>query len=75
MTKDIIKIINVETGEEIEREMTDEEQALRDTQVAEYFARKSAQESAALQAETDKAALLAKLGITADEARLLIGGN
>ena len=27
------------------------------------------------QAATDKAALLAKLGITADEAKLLIGGN
>ena len=72
MTKDIIKIINAETGEEIERAMTDEEQALRNTQVADYFARKSAKEAAALQAEADKAALLAKLGITADEAKLLL---
>jgi nitrogenase molybdenum-iron protein alpha/beta subunit len=72
MTKDIIKIINAETGEEIEREMTDEEQALRDAQVAQYFARQAAKEAAVLQAETDKAALLAKLGITADEAKLLL---
>lgn len=72
MTKDIIKIINAETGEEIEREMTDEEQALRDAQVAEYFARQAAKEAAVLQAEADKAALLAKLGITADEAKLLL---
>jgi hypothetical protein len=33
---------------------------------------KTAKKAAALQAETDKAALLAKLGITADEAKLLL---
>jgi|688.fasta_scaffold634361_2 hypothetical protein len=33
---------------------------------------KSAKKAAALQAEADKAALLAKLGITADEAKLLL---
>ena len=33
---------------------------------------KTAKEAAALQAEADKAALLAKLGITADEAKLLL---
>jgi hypothetical protein len=74
MTKDIIKIVNVETGEEIEREMTDEEQALRDTQVASYFAKKSEQESAALQAEADKAsaaAKLAALGLTTDDLKAL----
>jgi hypothetical protein len=34
--------------------------------------KKEAKAAAALQAETDKEALLAKLGITADEAKLLI---
>ena len=32
-------------------------------------------EAAEVQAATDKAALLTKLGITADEAKLLLGGN
>lgn len=35
-------------------------------------AKKSAEEAAATKAATDKAALLAKLGITADEAKLLL---
>jgi 2',3'-cyclic-nucleotide 2'-phosphodiesterase (5'-nucleotidase family) len=34
--------------------------------------KESAKKAAALQAETDKAALLAKMGITADEAKLLL---
>lgn len=72
MSNDLIKIINAETGEEIEREMTNEEQAERNAEVADSLAKKATVEAAALQAVTDKAALLAKLGITADEAKLLL---
>ena len=38
-------------------------------------AKAAADEAAAAKAATDKAALLAKLGITEEEARLLLGGN
>jgi lipoate synthase len=66
MTNPTIKIHNVETGEIVEREMTAKEISDREAQrLAE------AQSEAAKAAE--KAALLAKLGITEDEARLLLG--
>jgi hypothetical protein len=69
MTNPIIVIHNAETGEIIERVMNAKELA----------ARKIAEEKAAAEAEiaaqkaADKAALLEKLGITEDEARLLLG--
>ena len=60
----------------------DDEQGYTDLSPAEYeatieswaenYLADKAQAEAALQAETDKAALLAKLGITADEAKLLL---
>ena len=63
-----IKIHNAETNEVIEREMTADELTQWETDQA------NAQERAA--AETtkaaEKAALLQKLGITEDEARLLL---
>lgn len=64
-----IKIVNVETGEEIEREMTADE-------LAAWEANKSEVEAAKAEAEAKEAArqaLLDKLGITADEAKLLLG--
>ena len=68
MTKPTIRIHNTETDEVIDREMTDEEyaafQAEQELQLAE--------KAKAQQAEADKAALLAKLGISADEAKLLL---
>lgn len=69
MTKSIIKIVNVETGEEIEREMTADELAQREADAIEAAAINAAEVKAA----ADKAALLEKLGITEDEARLLLG--
>lgn len=64
----LIKIHNVETGEIIEREMTKAEKDQAALDEAELTAR--------LQAEADKAtakaALLERLGITADEAALLL---
>jgi hypothetical protein len=66
-----IIIHNAETNEIIEREMNDKE-------LQDYNARE-AEALAALEAEAQKAAakqaLLDKLGITADEAQLLLGGN
>ena len=68
MTKPIIKLVNADTGEEIEREMNAQE-------FAQYEADKvqsDAKQAEADKAEADKAALLNKLGITADEAKLLL---
>lgn len=68
MTTSMIKIHNVETGEIIEREMNAEElaQQLKDK------AQAKADADAYAKAKADKEALLAKLGITADEAKLLL---
>ena len=51
---------------------TAEEIAQRDKDIAEYKEKAKAEEIAATKSEADKAALLAKLGITADEAKLLL---
>jgi len=69
MTNPIIKIVNAETGEEIEREMTKTEAE----QYAKDQAADKAESIAREKAAADKAALLAKLGITEDEAKLLLG--
>jgi hypothetical protein len=71
MSKPMIRIHNVTTDEVVDREMNDAEfvqyqadqaaQAARQTEIA-------AKESA-------RQALLTKLGITAEEAQLLLGGN
>jgi hypothetical protein len=71
MTKPIIRIHNTETNEVIDREMNDQE-------FAQYEADQAAQVAKA-EAETAKAAtraaLLTRLGITEEEARILLGGN
>lgn len=69
MTRPIIKIHNTETNEIIEREMDDAELAQWEQDKAAFVAR---EKEAAKTAEA-KAALLDRLGITADEAKLLIG--
>jgi len=66
-----ITIHNVETGEIVEREMNLDEVAQWD---ADQLATE-AKEQAKTQAALAKAALLEKLGITEEEARLLLGGN
>ena len=68
MNKPLIKIYNIETGEEIEREMNAEELAQWQTDQA---AQTTAQAEAATKA-TAKAALLAQLGITEEQAKLLL---
>jgi hypothetical protein len=68
MTKLFKTIHNVETGEITQVELTAEDLTVMAADKIEAEAIKVAQQ----QAEADKAALLAKLGITADEARLLL---
>lgn len=63
------KIINCETGEIVERELTDEELAQQAIDEAEV---KKVEAAAKAQAEA-KAALLERLGITEEEAKLLLG--
>jgi hypothetical protein len=65
MTTPKIAIHNVETGEIEIREFTVEE-------LAEAEAQKTAQVAAKTKAANDRTALLAKLGITEDEAKLLL---
>jgi len=66
---------NVETGEIKEIELTAEE--IKDIQERQELAaiRNAAAEAEAQVKAQAKAALLTKLGITEDEARLLLGGN
>jgi hypothetical protein len=61
--------VNATTGEEIIRDMTEQEES----DYAKVVAKEKAKQDAENAKETAKAALLAKLGITADEAALLLG--
>ena len=64
-----IKDVNCETGEEIIRNATAEEIAQIELDVANAQAQKAEAEAKAAQRQ----AILDKLGLTADEAKLLIG--
>jgi len=69
MTKPQIKIVNVETGEEIVRDATTQE-------IAQMKLDASATEAIKAEAEakaTEKAALLARLGLTEDELKTILG--
>jgi hypothetical protein len=69
MTKPIIRIHNTETDEVIDREMTVAEFKI-------YEADKAAQAAALAEAEakeTTKAAILDRLGLTADELKTILG--
>ena len=68
MTRPTIKIHDCSTDEVIVREMNDEEYAQHQIDVAAAEAKVAAK----AEAEAEKAALLDKLGITADEAKLLL---
>jgi hypothetical protein len=69
MTK---SIINVTTGEIVERELNAEELKRQAIDEKEIMAKKALIKSQAEAMETAKAALLDKLGITAEEAALLL---
>lgn len=68
MANPTVTIHNVETGEIIERPMTAAEKAAFEADAKAY----ADKEAAKVQAEADKGALLTKLGISADEAKLLL---
>jgi hypothetical protein len=68
MPRPLIKIHDIETGKEIERPMNDAEFAEHEKLVAEFE-----NKNAIAAAQNDaKAALLEKLGITEEEAKLLL---
>ena len=71
MTKPQVKIVNTETGEEIVRDANAEEIAQMEIDAANAQARKAEAEAKA----ATRAALLTRLGITEEEARILLGGN
>ena len=71
MTKSMVKIHNVETGEIVEREMNAEELAQLEADKIAWEASVAAEAAKA----HERAALLERIGITEDEARLLLGGN
>jgi hypothetical protein len=68
-TRPIVRIHNSETNEVIDREMNDAEFAVYEADQA-VQAELAAAEAAKA---AEKAALLTRLGITADEAKLLLG--
>ena len=71
MTTPQVKIVNAETGEETVRDMNAEEL----TQLAKEVTERESIEAAEAKTKADRTALLDKLGITAEEAQLLLGGN
>jgi hypothetical protein len=71
MTKPMIRIHDLATDEVIDREMTDAE-------FTKYEADQAAQAVAKAEAEakaTAKAAILDRIGLTADELKTILGGN
>ena len=68
-------IVNCETGETVERELNADELAQQAAdEAADQAAQAIAQAEATAKAAT-RAALLTRLGITEEEARILLGGN
>jgi len=65
-------IINCETGEQTEVELTAEEVAQREADAKAYEADKKAKDAEAATRAEAKAELLARLGLTAEEAALLV---
>jgi hypothetical protein len=66
-------IVNCETGETLEVELTAEEIAQRAADAQAFADAKAAEEADKAAKAAEKAALLAKIGITEDEAKLLLG--
>ena len=64
-----IKIVNIKTGEEIVRDANADEIAQMEFDAVNATARKAEAEAKAAQRQS----ILDKLGLTADEARLLLG--
>jgi hypothetical protein len=71
MTRPIVRIHDLSTDEIIDREMNDAEFAQYEADQAANATQAAAEAAKA----AEKAALLERLGITAEEAQLLLGGN
>jgi hypothetical protein len=71
MTKPTVRIHNSETNEVIDREMTDAEFTIYEAEKTAELARQAEAATKAAQ----KQAILDRLGLTAEEAQLLLGGN
>jgi hypothetical protein len=69
------RIINVETGEVIDRPFNAEEIAQQKIDEANIAEANAIREAEAEEKEASRQALLTRLGITEDEARILLGGN
>jgi hypothetical protein len=68
-SRPMVRIHNIETDEVIDREMNDAEFAQYEADQA----AQAAQAAAETQKAADRAALLAQLGITEEQAKLLLG--
>lgn len=71
MSNPIVKFVNSETGEEIERPMNDEEFTQHQADQAAFAARLAEAETKA----AARQAVLNRLGLTEEEAQLIIGGS
>jgi hypothetical protein len=67
------RIINVETGEVIDRELNAEEIAQQEIDEANYLAAKAISDAEAQAKAAQKAALLERIGLTADELKTILG--
>lgn len=68
-----VKIVNCETGEEIVRDANAEEIAQMQTQAENDAANAAARKAEAEAKEATRQAILDRLGLTADEAKLILG--
>jgi hypothetical protein len=71
MTKPMVRIHDVLTNEIIDREMTDQEFTQYQADETAYAARLAEEANKVV----ERQAILKRLGITAEEATLLLGGN
>jgi hypothetical protein len=67
------RIINLETGEVIDRPLNDEEIAQQEIDEANIAEANAISEAAAKAKAADKAALLKRLGLTEDELKTILG--
>ena len=75
MPRPRVTIHDAATGETVEREMTDDEYAQYEADQAAWAAQKAAEAAAVAEKAAARQALLDRLGITEDEARLLLGAG
>jgi hypothetical protein len=72
MKNDLIQIHNAKTDKIVVRELTNEEQAIRNEEIAVSQAEELEQETAKAALESKKQEVLTKLGLTADEVTALL---